>query len=131
MLFLSVVFSAPVYSCASADENMGQAEELYFALIDVGYTARRCKITGGASMLEGMIVTARDWLETSREDERTLISFASMLLSDPSGVLTPQSLCAVRDQLPEPFVDACWRLLRLLEYLRIDPDAGILGGGDG
>ena len=111
------VFSAPVYSCA-----MGQAEELYFALIDVGYTARRCKIPGPLS--QTMIDTARDFLETWREDERTLISFASMLLSDPSGVLTPQRLCAVSDQLPEPFVDACWRLLRLLEYLRIDPDDG-------
>ena len=98
---------------------MGQAEELYFAMVDVGYTARRCK-----TLSQTMIDTARDWLETWREDERTLISFASMLLSDPSGVLTPQCLCAVRDQLPEPFVDACWRLLRLLEYLRIDPDDG-------
>ena len=60
---------------------MGQAEELYVALIDVGYTARRCKIPGPLSQ------TARDWL-----DERILISFASMLLS---GVLTPQRLCAV------------------------------------
>ena len=108
---------------------MGQAEELYFALIDVGYTARRCKIPGPLS--QTMIDTARDWLDTWREDERTLISFASMLLSDPSGVLTPQCLCAVKDQLPEPFVDACWRLHRLLEYLRIDPYAGILGGSDG
>ena len=114
----------PVYSCA-----MGQAEELYFAMVDVGYTAMRCKIPGPLS--QTMIDTARDWLETWREDERTLISFASMLLSDPSGVLSPQRLCAVRDKLPEPFVDACWRLLRLLEYLRIDPDAGILGGSDG
>ena len=43
-----------------------------------------------------MIRTARE------EDERTLISFASMLLS---GVLTPQRLCAVvraqaQNQLP-------------------------------
>ena len=30
---------------------MGQAEELYFALIDVGYTARRCKIPA-VSLLE-------------------------------------------------------------------------------
>ena len=114
---LSVVLSVPVYSCA-----MGQAEELYFAMVDVGYTAIRCKIPGPLSQI--MIDTARDWLETWREDERTLISFASMLLSDPSGILTPQRLCAVRGQLPEPFVDACWRLLRLLEYLRIDPDDG-------
>ena len=114
---LSVVLSVPVYSCA-----MGQAEELYFAMVDVGYTAIRCKIPGPLS--QTMIDTARDWLETWREDERTLISFASMLLSDPSGILTPQHLCAVRGQLPEPFVDACWRLLRLLEYLRIDPDDG-------
>ena len=48
-------FSAPVYSCASA--TMGQAEELYVALIDVGYTARRCKIPGPLSQ------TARDWLD--------------------------------------------------------------------
>ena len=46
---LSVFF---LRSCA-----MGQAEELYFALIDVGYTARRCKIPGPLSQ------TARDWLE--------------------------------------------------------------------
>ena len=127
-----------IYSCrwfflhlfiAAQARTMGQAEELYFAMVDVGYTARRCKIPGPLS--QTMIDTARDWLETWREDERTLISFASMLLSDPSGVLTPQCLCAVRGQLPEPFVDACWRLLRLLEYLRIDPDAGILGGSDG
>ena len=94
-------------------KNMGQAEELYFAMVDVGYTARRCKMPGPLS--QTMIRTAWDWLEVWREDERTLISFASLLLSDPSGVLTPRRLWAVRDQLPEPFVDACWRLIRLLE----------------
>ena len=115
-----------IYSCRwfflrlfIAARTMGLAEELYFALIDVGYTARRCKIPGPLS--QTMIRTARDWLEVWREDERTVISFASML---SSGV---QHMVRMNNQLPEPFVDACLRLIRLLEYLRIDPDAGILG----
>ena len=98
---------------------MGLAEELYFALIDVGYTARRSKIPGPLS--QSMIRTARDWLEVWREDERAVISFASML---SSGV---QHMVRMNNQLPEPFVDACWRLIRLLEYLRVStkhPDDG-------
>ena len=58
---------------------MGLAEELYFALIDVGYTARRCKIPGPLS--QSMIRTARDWLEVWREDELAVNSFTSMLSS--------------------------------------------------
>ena len=92
---------------------MGQAEELYFALIDVGYTARRCKIPDPLS--QTMIDTARDWLEVWREDERTVISCASMM---SSGV---QHMIRMSNQLPEPLVDACWRLIRLLEYLHVSP----------
>ena len=84
--FIHLIYSCRCTSCASVDEGT-------LFRID-RYTARRCK-----TLSQTMIRTAR------KEDERTLISFASMLLSDPSGVLTPQRLCAVvraqaQNQLP-------------------------------
>ena len=85
------------------------AEELYYAWLDVGYTAKRCKMPGPLS--QTMIVTARDW---QRRREQASVSFAVSMLPYIRDMVRAQA------QLPEPFVDACWRLIRLLEYLSTD-----------
>ena len=85
------------------------AEQLYYAWLDVGYTARRCKMPGPLS--QTMIATARGWLRI-REDEQTVVRFA---LSMSPYI---RAMLRASDQLPEPFVDACWRLNRLLECVR-------------
>ena len=105
-------FSAPVYSI------MGLPEELYFALIDVGYTARRCKVPGPLS--QTIIDIARDCLETWREDERTITRFAVMVLSGPTALKRMRAAVRTNNQLPEPLAEAYWRLIRLLEYLETD-----------
>jgi len=88
---------------------MGLPEELYFALIEVGICAHRCKIPG--SMAKAMFGTAHDLLEIWRQDEKTAIRFATRVLACKT------NLRATTGQLPEPVASACWRLLGLLEYL--------------
>ena len=88
---------------------MGLSEELYFAMLEVGHCARRCKIPG--SMADTMIGTAQKLLEIWLRDEKTAIRFAALVLAGPT------SLRVTTAQLSEPVASACWRLLGLLEYM--------------
>lgn len=87
---------------------MGLAEELYYAMLDVGYTAKRYKIP---ELPEHMISTARKCLPIWREKEHTLPLFARQVLRIPNNLRTSTA------QLPEPVAAACWRLIALLEYI--------------
>ena len=58
-----------------------------------------------------MIDIARKSLELWRRDERAAMRFATMVLAGPT------NLRETTGQLSEPVALACWRLIRLLEYL--------------
>ena len=88
---------------------MGIPEDLYFALIEVGICARRCKIPG--SLAKVMFETAHDLLDICRQDEKTATIFASHVLSCKTNLWTTTG------QLPEPVASACFKLLKLLGYL--------------
>ena len=89
--------------------KMGLPEELYCAMLEVGHCARRHKIPG--PLAHTMVSVARQELETWREDEKAAMRFAAMVLAGPT------NLRVTTGQLPEPVASACWRLIRLLEYL--------------
>ena len=88
---------------------MGLPEELYFAMLEVGYCARRHKIPGPLACT--LIDTAQKSLDLWRQDEKAAMRFAAMVLVGPT------SLKVSVGQLPEPVAAACWRLIQLLEYL--------------
>ena len=85
------------------------ADELYLAMLEVGHAARRHKIPG--PMVHTMIDIAQKSFELWRQDEKTAVRFAAGMLAGPT------NLRATTGQLPEPVTSACWRLVRLLEYL--------------
>jgi hypothetical protein len=86
---------------------MGLPTELYCAMLDVGYTAKKHKVPN----LPTLIDSARKLLPIWRKDERAMVRFAAILLAGPT------NLRATTGQLPAPVADACWRLLGLLEYI--------------
>ena len=88
---------------------MGLPEELYTAMLEVGYAARRHKVPG--PLAPTMIAVAQNSLESWREDETTMTRFAYRTLWGPT------NLRATTGQLPEPVASACWRLITLFEYL--------------
>ena len=88
---------------------MGLPEELYSAMLEVGHCARRHKIPG--PLARTMINTAQNSLELWRDDEKTLVRFARKVLAGPT------NLRETTGQLPELVAEACWRLIRLLEYM--------------
>ena len=88
--------------------QMGLPEELYSAMLEVGHCARRHKIPG---LAHTMVDTAQRSLELWRDDERIMVRFARKVLAGST------NLRATTGQLPEPVASACWRLLRLVEYL--------------
>ena len=88
---------------------MGLPEELYSAMLEVSHCARRHKIPG--PLAHTMIDIAQNSLELWRQDERTAIVFAHLVLSRPI------NLRDVTAKLPVPVAEACWRLMNLLEYL--------------
>jgi hypothetical protein len=88
---------------------MGLPEELYCAMLEVGYCARRHKIPG--PLAKTMIDVAHTSLDLWRRDEKAAARFASMVLSGPTNLRTPTG------QLPEDCALACWRLITLLEYI--------------
>ena len=88
---------------------MGLPEELYSPLLEVGYCARRHKIPG--PLAHTMIDIAQKLLQLWLQDEKTAMHFAAGMLAGPT------NLRATTGQLPEPVASACWRLVRLLEYL--------------
>ena len=85
------------------------ADELYLAMLEVGQAARRHKIPG--PLAHTMIEIAQKSFELWRQDERVAIRFAEGVLAGPT------NLRVTTGQLPEPVASACWRLVRLLEYL--------------
>ena len=95
------------YTC-----TMGLPEELYLALLEVCLCARREKVP----QLDSLIGVAERSLELWRRDERTMAHFARGVLSGPT------NLRETTGQLPEPVASACWRLIRLLEYLASSDD---------
>ena len=86
------------------------ADELYFAMLEVGNSARRHKIPG--PLAHTMVDVAQRSLELWRMDEKIAMRFATGVLSGGSS-----DLRAATGQLPEPVASACCRLLGLLEYL--------------
>ena len=76
---------------------------------EVGHCACRHKIHG--PLAHTMIDIAQKSLELWRQDEKTAVRFAAGMLAGPT------NLRATTGQLPEPVASACWRLVRLLEYL--------------
>ena len=86
---------------------MGLPEELYFAILSVGHSARRHKIPGFRAVID----IAQTSLEIWRSNERAAISFAAEVLTGPTNLLETTG------QLPEPLALECWRLVRLLEYM--------------
>jgi len=87
---------------------MGLPEELYGEMLEVGHTASRHNIPDPLPELVGV---AGRLLEVWRSDERTMVLFASMALAGPTNLRVTTGL------LPEPVAEACWRLIRLLEYI--------------
>ena len=85
------------------------ADELYLAMLEVGHAARRHKIPG--PLAHTMIEIVQKSFELWRQDERAAIRFAEGMLAGPT------NLRVTTGQLPEPVASACWRLVRLLEYL--------------
>ena len=85
---------------------MGLQEEVYTAMLEVGYSAKREKIPG--PIAHTMIDVAQRSLEHWRADSKALETFAIKVLSGPTNlrVSTGGLTC-----------DACWRLIRLLEYI--------------
>jgi hypothetical protein len=92
--------------------KMGLPEELYSAMVEVGYAARRHKIPGPLANV--LIDTAHKSLDLWRQDEQAAMRFAAKVLAGPTNIRE------MTGQLPEPVASACWRLIRLLEYLALD-----------
>ena len=89
---------------------MGLPEELYSAMLEIGFCAQRHKIPG--PLAHTMIDIAQKSLDVWRRDERAAIKFAALVLSGPT------DLRAATGKLQAPQVcAACWRLIGLLEYL--------------
>ena len=78
---------------------MGLPEELYRAMLEVGHCARRHKIP--CPLAHTMIDIAQS-LELWRQDERTAIMFARLVLSRPI------NLRDVTAKVPVPVAEACW-----------------------
>ena len=83
-------------------------DELYIAMLEVGYCGRREKIPG--PLAHTLIDAAHKSLDLWRRDERAAMRFAVMVLSGPP------DLRVSTGQLPELTADACGRLIILLEY---------------
>ena len=92
------------------------ADELYYAMIEVGDCARRNQMPG--PLARTMIDTAQKSLALWRRDEQVAFRFARMVLSGPT------NLRVATGQLPDPTGSACWRLVRLLEYMATLDDGG-------
>ena len=84
-------------------------DELYCAMLEVGYSARRNKIPG--PLARTMIDIAHKSLEAWRRDENAAFRFARLVLKGP------MNLRVTAGQLPEPIRTTCWRLIGLLEYM--------------
>ena len=78
---------------------MGLPEELYFAMLEVSYSARRHKIPGPLAQIAQKSL----W----RQDEKAAMRFADR---------GPTNLRVTTGQLPEPVASTCWRLVNLLEF---------------
>jgi len=85
------------------------ADELYFALLEVGYCARRQRIPD--PLASTLINIAQCSLELWRRDEQAVMRFARRVLSGPT------NLRETTGRLPKPVASACLRLLKLLEAL--------------
>jgi hypothetical protein len=94
---------------------MGLPEELYFAMLELGYCARRSKIPG--PLAPTMIDSAQKCLDLWREDKGLMQSFAVRILSGPT------NLRETTGQLPEDCARACWRIITLLEYAAVQSRA--------
>ena len=81
------------------------ADELYLTMLEVGHAARR------RPLAHTMIDIAQKSLELWRQEELAAIRFAAGVMAGPT------NFRATAGQLPEPVASACWRLVRLLEYL--------------
>ena len=88
---------------------MGLPEELFSVMLEVCLCARRHKIPG--PLAHTMVDTAQKSLELWRDDERTMVRFARKVLAGPT------DLRVTTGQLPEPVAEACWRLVKLVEYV--------------
>ena len=109
--FSSQLFSAVrivALRASEATSTMGLPEELYHAMLGVGYQAKRHKIPG--PLAGTMIDVAQKSLDLWRRDERAAFRFASLVMTRPSMLRNTVA------KLPWPVAEACWRLINLLEY---------------
>lgn len=88
---------------------MGLPTELYLAMLEVGHCAHHHKIPG--PLASTMLEIAQKSLDLWRLDEKMAMNFADRVLAGPTNLRVAMS------HLPEPVASACWRLIRLLEYL--------------
>ena len=89
---------------------MGLPEELYIAMLGVGYQAKWHKIPG--PLAGTMIDVVQKSLELWRQDERAVIWIARLMIGS-----RPSNLRNCTAELSGPVAEACWRLINLLEYL--------------
>ncbi|MEW8689136.1 MAG: hypothetical protein AB2556_25220, partial [Candidatus Thiodiazotropha sp.] len=104
-----IVEATATMSPSKATATMSPSEELYFAMLRVGWQAKRHKIPG--PLAHTMIDTAVNSLEAWRRDEKSAIRFAAGVLAGPINHR------ATTGQLPGPVAEACWRLIDVMEYL--------------
>ena len=95
--------------CFIARLNFFDVGNMLAMLADELYLTIRHKIPG--PLAHTMIDIVQKSLELWQQDERAAIRFAAGMLAGPT------NLRATTGQLPEPVPFACWRLVRLLEYL--------------
>ena len=95
------------YDISSEADNF--PPDFFSVMLEVGHCASHHKIPG--PLAHTMIDIARKSLELWRRDERAAMRFATMVLAGPT------NLRETTGQLSEPVASACWRLIRLLEYL--------------
>ena len=91
--------------------------ELHAALLDVASAARREKVPG--PLARTMHDVGNKMLDLCQRDERAAGRFATLVAGQfATLVLSGQTnLRETTGQLPENTARACWRLIRLLEYL--------------
>ena len=92
---------------------MSLPDELHFAMLGVGWQAKRHKISDPVART--MIDVAQKSLDLWRRDERVAFRFVRLVMARPSMIRNGVA------KLPWPVAEACWRLINLLEY-PADPD---------
>ena len=92
-------FSATLIVSCEATATKGLPEELYYAMLGVGYEARRHKIPG--HLAGNMVDIARKSLDLWRGDDPAAFRFSRLVMSRPSMLRNSVA------KLPWPVAEAC------------------------